>query len=494
MALAPGGGLYGYGTFTVSDVALSDTPTPLLVDTGSVLSSRAIECDTPQHVRHQTLHLFDVPPMAGGAPAARADWVDVPVLETTISSIGIDGRTLALGGVLGGDLLQRFSVEVKAAEGGPSISLHTEDVDCSCTIADGCAASLNFRLAGGGSILFGTEEHIYPPTRVTLDVCLEPAADPLRRGIKCRVRDESGGPGQGRTNYAAGYETDQPPGADMRLLVATGFPGLLISANAWDRVHGYGAARALLDAGPFVNLQLPRDPKCAPSNSAGFRVVEIKLGDESGCSKAGGQPCASALALVGREGLLGACGELARSRRIRYAAGHPTDGDSGRHQGGGIDYGPTCDTSVGCPSAGTSTCLQCVDRTACGAPDRCNDLTQPAAAFVEIASGMSVYLTDDSAPILQEINNDVRYQISDVEGVIGTSLLARLSARIDYPSNRFVATCAPGDTGCAVYPRYACPNQVADCGRHGLESSRVCNPPSAIPTDGSICRPAPFVN
>ena len=480
------GGLLAFGTFAAQGET-AGAPLPLLVDTGSVYSTRAIADGTgaKEQIRTETLRLFDVPASGAGDPVARASFDDVLILDAPLAPVGIADRVLALGGVLAGDLLQRFSIELSYANGAGSIALQKADPACSCAVADTCAATFPFTLAGGGTLMFGDRVQLYPPTRVTLDACLEPASDPLGRGVACIIRDVGG-----RTRHAPGYEPDQPPGtgADVRLLVATGFPGVLIGAGAWDRLHGKGEARKLLQAGPFVELHLTRD-------TAPFRVVRVSLGDESGCDTGGN--CSAALAIVGREGLLGPCGELARSRRIRYRASHPDDPLAG------IGFGPACPSTFsgpGCPLQGASSCLVCLSGSACGAPDRCNDRDQPAAPYVELGGGLPVFLADDIAPLLQEGNLDVRPLLSDIEGVVGTDLLARLETRIDYPNNRVIARCAAGSPtsgagACATFPRFACAGQVNDCGLRGMESDRVCNPPSSIPlydrAKGSQCLRAP---
>jgi hypothetical protein len=112
-----------------------------------------------------------------------------------------------------------------------------------------------------------------------------------------------------------------------------------------------------------------------------------------------------------------------------------------------------------------------------------------------------VWVVADDAPILQEVNFDVRPGLSDVEGVIGTSLLARLAARVDYPASRVLLRCGAADPACATFPAFHCPDkpEVNDCGVRGSSSEALCNPPSSIPIspqvpDGGaspICLPSP---
>jgi hypothetical protein len=139
---------------------------------------------------------------------------------------------------------------------------------------------------------------------------------------------------------------------------------------------------------------------------------------------------------------------------------------------------------VGAAPTGPS-CLTRVAGQACGAPDRCDDRDQPAAPFVELGGPVNAWLADDSTPLLQEVNLDVRPRLSDVEGIVGTELLAHLRLRIDYPNSRMIVRCALGDTRCQVHQRYVCPSQVSDCGPRGDQADAVCSPPSSIP---AVCQ------
>ena len=475
IAVSIGNGLAARGSLPTTPVPATGTdPFPLLIDTGTVLTTRA--AGGPPVIDNTRLMLLAQPDDG----AARGQFDDVAVLFAPLNPVGIDSITAQYGGILAGDLLQRFSLGLDYQ--APAITLRRAEPDCSCQLADrpvpssvdggagdgladpGCNAVMNFTLAGGGKVALGDQIYSYPPTRVTLDACLEAAADPLARGVDCKTGDGSTG------RYSAGYETDQPPGIDIRLLVATGFDGMILGASAWDRLRGAGSAQHLL-ASPSHSLYF-----------AGDSPVPAAVGHIGPGSCAAGN-CVS-LALVGREGLLGACGELARSRRLRWRAVHKTA--PGR--------APDCGVSDSdCPPTGVG-CLQCLSTSGCGDPNRCNDVNQAAAAYVELPPPLDVYIVDDTAPILQGVNDDVRPALSDVEGVVGTSVLRQLALRIDYPHRRMIARCAGVATDaklCTTYPRYACAERVNDCGPRGVDSPRLCNAPSAITSLDNICLSAP---
>ena len=103
---------------------------------------------------------------------------------------------------------------------------------------------------------------------------------------------------------------------------------------------------------------------------------------------------------------------------------------------------------------------------------------------------LTVYIVPDTAPILQEVNFDVQPTLAAVEGVVGSELLARLEARIDYPNQRVIASCGCVP-GCTAYPRYACATGDSAVGDCGSEASTLCNPPSSIVPGGPLCLPAP---
>ncbi len=432
----------------------------LLVDTGTVLTAHS----TPGSSRllEERLRLLD----RGGV--ARAEFPGPKVLETPLGSSGVDARTIDLsnGGILGGDLLSGYSVAIDYA--APSLVLGPPLLGCSCALADQCAAVLPFALTGGGTWQLGDEIHTYPPTRVAIDVCLAPRVDPLKRGVPCV---------QGGTLNIVDYEVTGKPGVDARLLLATGFPSLLLGASAWDRLQGPGKAGAAL-AGASSQVYFP-------GRSQPVKAARANLG-EPGMQRA-------ALALVSRLGLLGPCGELARSRRLRAFQAQPLEQRDPKEA-------PDCRAAASdCPPDKTS-CLQCLKKSeTLGAMckdahgiDRCNDRNQPAAAFVEIDDPIEVYIVDDAAPILQEINFDTHPALPAIEGIAGTELLARLALRVDYPNRRLVAHCA-SPSGCSIYPAYGCPNttETEDCGRNGQDAAALCHPPSAIPpagaTPGPVC-------
>ena len=227
--------------------------------------------------------------------------------------------------------------------------------------------------AGQTRITIGNDLYTYPPTRVILDACLEPLPDPRRDHARALA------PGDSCPSHPAYV----PSGVDVKLVVATGFPGVALSANAYDRLRGAGAADALL-AGPLTTLHLV-DPADEGPIGAGVQVATSTLGH----ARAAGDLGASPLALVsGKEPFFGPCASLARSRRIRraYIASTPDDGSHPGHCSGELcclidESGPAARSCMG---AGGDYNYQCGQST--NHSTICNDSSSdtPAAAVVEL--------------------------------------------------------------------------------------------------------------
>jgi hypothetical protein len=234
-----------------------------------------------------------------------------------------------------------------------------------------------------------------------------------------------------------------------------------LSANAYDRLRGAGAAQALL-AGPLTTLHLV-DPADEGPVGAGVQVATSTLGR----APAAGDPGASPLAFVsGNEQFFGPCASLARSRRIRraYIAATPADADFENAHPGQCSGEHCCmiDLARPCFGAGGDYAKQCHDST--NGANICSDSSKdtPAAAVVELKSPLSIYVMPDLTPLLVGINADVRPTAATVDGVIGTAALAQLVATIDYPASRFIAQCVREDD-CVAYPRLSLPSPL-DCG------------------------------
>ncbi len=446
-----------------------DTPFATVIDTGSPLTAYDAHEPAPS-ARRGVFRLFS----AATPPVARFEIRDITLFETPLRSVGLDPAAAPVGGVLGGDNLSRFVVGLDY-RATPTVSLFSTLQSCSCELASDCDAVFPFTLAGGqNAIALGQGVYSYPPTRVLLDACLEPLADPISRNEVCSTSD-----GDASIPPTAPYLAS---GIDVKVIVSTGFPGFAVSSGAFDRLRGQGAAEALLAGAGAEKLHLP-DPSDDGADGSGLTVAAAALGGFQ----------TAALALVSRELYFGPCEQLARSRRQRRfppGANIPEVPPSECVQNN-LTPKPewrycerACLQTGLSPNALDQACLSQVSSRGLSQAV-CDDASpqSPTASVVELEGPLPTYVLSDTAPLLQGISSDVQPNQPEVEAVIGTEVLKRLTTTIDYPNRRVVARCAEG-ADCLTYPRFI---DADECGYR-------CAKPAAIftaPNPGGACAPAP---
>jgi len=466
---------------------LLDVATPL-----SVVSDAAGR--PPQPFRHGQVQLNATQPN-GTQGVPRLLLCDVPLLRGNQAASefrlerqapgGPLASSGALGAVLGGDLFARFALTLRFAESmsaklEPQFSLDDSDITPSCFIDD---AVLPFQPVGGDlQILFGDPVLTYRPTRITVAACVEPVADPFIYGpakrniepcidpmrLEAVSRDPSSGPiiqalfhktcesitdlaalGDAVESYRLRRPAYQPSGVNMRFLVSTAVPDLLLSETACRRLSD-GGQRCQCDESQKVKLRLPG--LNGPQPDGAFFI-------ESGCPLRLGGTGRAALALVARELQLSPCAELARSRRQRYAlpATSPPPG---------IPAEPACLREACLENLARQPGLT-LDRcayTGMQLDQACDDHRAPVASYVEIGGPQDdpmlpddtilALVVPDSARVLQSANTDLRNMTSQIDGVLGVSLLTRLKTVVDYPQNRLVLSCrcsSSTDRVCRAY-------------------------------------------
>lgn len=425
----------------------------LLIDTGIPLTAYdSGDGEIAAEIGSLSLFSMDEP----AVPRLRL--TKIQLFSTPLRSVGLDPG-FKVEAVLGGDQLARFAVsfdyrvDKTTSARSSQISFLTSLNACSCDLADSCEAVLPFTIQGGQqTIALKRGLYLYPPSRVLLDGCIEPLADPISRDLACTDTNAV---------VQAAYRTS---GVDIKFLVATGFPGLALSTSAYARLRGTVAATAIEAQAPIM-LHLP-DAANDGNESKGLPVRLASLGSAD----------RDALALVSKEFFYGPCAELARSRRQRR-------------------FPPQAQLPDSDPRSRDSACVFSRSRTpldpqvrACatqtGGASGCDDDANntPIAAVLEFAGTIPIYVIDNLSPLFLSINADLNPTVAVVEGVIGTELLQRLSSTIDYPSGRFVAHCSQTDVNsreCLTYRRYIKSNQCA----------RDCTPPSALANDasGGLC-------
>lgn len=516
-----------------SPFLLVDTATPLSVFVPAVTAP-------PLPFRHGEVNLRSFH-QSGELGAVRVLICDVPMIRTNLNpgEFRLDrggASTGPLGGVVGGDLLARFAVSLTfagtLANKSAQLTLTRSDIGTTCQLDD---AVLPFRPLGGQlAVGVGDAVVTYPATRVTVSACVEPLADPLRpEGEVSCLDHEAALTAQVNLTQALNDANSQTPrdeptierianwlkalqqvtsqdcqsapdptdlsnviadqrllrpafypsGADMQFLVSTAVPDLILSETACKRLGD--PSRCQCTSGQ-VKLRLP-----------GLNPTDADA--EVGCPIQLGSSTLSALALVARQRYLSACGELARSRRQRYAL--PS-----------LGVRPVLETdctTTSCQDCRRSACLidllrePSMSSRRCGysGPDpqyACDDDKSPVAAVVELGGPqyaavvppgtgpdrVDALVVPDTARILQSANADIRSDGPQIDGVIGLTLLSRLSTTIDYPQQRVAWSCRCGDDVghvCRAY-RGTTYNAADSCSQDGQLQ---------IPNDygRSACRP-----
>jgi hypothetical protein len=442
----------------------------MLIDVGTPITVVSdVAGGAAQPFRHGQVQIDATLP-DGGEGAARFLLCDVPLIrgDQPQSEFRLErqepGGALAttgpLAAVLGADLFTRFGLTLQWRGGAspkePYLSIHKSDVAPSCMV-DG--AVLPFTPVGGDLLVqVGDAVVTYLPNRVTVPACIEPIADPLAfRPTGASVQaciDESKlneAQCQSATTedaVALGSAVDEQhlrrpaydaSGVNMRFLLSTAVPDLLLSETACRRLAG-GDKRCQCDDSQKVSIRLPglNGPQ-----SGGAPAVE------KGCKLRLGGGGRSALALVARGLHLSPCAELARSRRQRYALPALTPPT-------GVTLAPSCLREAclqNLAREGNLTIERCA-YTGMQVEQACDDHQAPVAAYVELGGPpddpllpddtIEALVVPDTAGLLQSVNADLRNMTSQVDGVIGVSLLQRLHTVVDYPQNRLVLRCRCG--------------------------------------------------
>jgi len=440
---------------------------------GSAAGTQFLRCDIPVVRSSQTVADF------------RLRWADQPLLP--------------LGGVIGGDQLSQFALSLRFA-GSPatgesaSLLLSRGDIATWCRID---RAVLPFKPVGGElSVELGDTVITYPASRVTIGACVEPLANPLSENAMTacvtmnRVKDalmqvsdqltklsQASPRDEERISRLTSYQqtlrglsdngqcgdaseallgdmTDElglresaytVSGTNMRFLLATALPELVLTATACRRLTGKSCT---CDTKDLVPIALP-----------GLNSIRTKEGNfaeqpDYGCRIPLGDAFHAALALVAKQRQLSPCDELARSRRQRYALRPVTASDAPHEQ---------CLRNLCVRNLGRDPALlnrRC-GYTGLDADLACNDRLSPVASWIELGGPSPSGITDklealvvpDSAAMIQSANADIRNLSAQVDGIIGVSVLRRMYSTIDYPQARLELSCRCGDqsTACHAY-------------------------------------------
>jgi hypothetical protein len=390
-----GGGVTGDGALVAMAKAPSiggGQPFQMLVDTASPITilSAPAGGGTPSPTPH-AFELLDATADATAADPApvRARFQGIGVFTFPLGPAG-DAATLPLG-VLGGDLLRGFSIELRFAApcpGAPAPIAGVPGPRCSSLtfwrhqgataafLEDAGYAVLDFSAYGGGETTARTTPDTFglrapvtlPPTRVVLRTCAAPEAFvPDVRPPNCCSR---------------GTEVTLATGVDLSLLLATGVGPLVLSQAAWTRVLPKLAAAPAMSSGPLLIATWP-----TPIPAMWSTIPRVALVDMETLPQNDPGPCV----------------ELGRSRRLEWVA---------RQQQAHPDV---------------AACVQ-----PCDTDPREPDKAQNSAAYLELGGSIPVAVVADSEAYLQALRFDVRPEGPEIDGLIGAGALAPARLEVDY--------------------------------------------------------------
>lgn len=333
-----------------------------------------------------------------------------PCANTTANyrcEVGKDGALQSVHFTIGADLLagDALRLELGADQAFLLPDIAGSDTDRS----DACDALFSQPFRGGGTLLLGGTELPYVGRRIAISACAAPlfplppldpdgaTAAPAATGSVAKA----GGPALGRAVVPSGPQHGLPlrdRGVDLLLVASTAVGVTLLSESAYDR---YALASNLP-----LSASLPRDGAVTLQSG---RIV-------------GRNATVSSIALVGKSTKRGACGDVYAHRYLTFSD----------------ELSRCAPAQPNCP---------------------CDDLPCGAPAVVELPTAVPVLVIADAEPLLLGLRTELRPDEAEVDGVLGTDVLARLSVDIDYPNNRLLARCAAPADGATCLARPEYPNR-----------------------------------
>jgi hypothetical protein len=380
--------LLGYERFsstdrpTVADTSrlLVASEIPITVVDGSVMEAGAVE------LARTSLAVLDA---NSTEVVGRAIFWDVAALRMILPSLGPAGQSERYDGILGGDLLRKYSVRLvydkdttcalpwrDSGFAPPSIKFSAALSDSDEELgADGFAV-IDYRLAGGGTAMVDDRELQFGATRVAVGVCVEPDpywpdAEPVMT-VDC-------------TNLEAQLEALIPvTGVDAFGLIATGTQPLVFTESFYEILSGQMGPGWPAGGETATTIDLPE-------GTVGAAVVQL-----------------TRVALVGdRHNNRGPCAELALRRRIDLALRH-------------------CPTRVRSEVAKRGASVLEVD-------------TQRFTGSLQ--ASLPAYRIPDSTMMMSGLQAEVSTQIPGIDLLVGAALLRHFEMWIDYPDSRLVMRC-----------------------------------------------------
>jgi hypothetical protein len=428
---------------------------PMVIDTGSPVTILA--GTAAAGTLEPTTRGFDLLDATAAKPIpVRARFRGLELFTLPLGPVG-DAAT-APGGVLGGDLLHAFSVEMRfaapcgdvALAGVPTADGGASDADagaadagdgtsdagvtmgaaatpgtCSSVtfwshqdaslafLEDAGYAVLRFAPFGGGETtanappgFLGLQGPVtLPATRVVFRACaVPPTFTPTGPREQCCTR---------------GAELGLPRGIDLSLLFSSGVGPLVLSQAAWTRVATKLTTAPAMTSAPLYVATWPTPIAASWATIPRFALVDgfepPSTGDE------------------------GPCVDLGRARRIEWIAtqqqAHPD----------------------------LAACVEACDTDPTNTSDALN-----SAAYIELGGAIPVAVVADEEPYLQALRFDIRPEGPDIDGVVGAGALGVSRVEVDYLSNpnRAIFSCEAGATRDTCFASARCPHLPDHSSQH----------------------------
>jgi hypothetical protein len=419
-AIAGAGALLAHarlpGTGTRFDMVV-DTSSPVTILDPAILGAPA--ATGTLQIQQQGFDLLGGVVTATGDPAIRARFRGIGLFELPLGAVGAAG--MMPGGVLGGDLMHAFSMEMRfacpgaapvdagasadggaPADGGASADGGAGGPECSSVtfwphqgaslgfLEDAGYAVLRFKLYGGGettaqspSDFLGLRAPVtLPASRVVLRGCAAP--EPFSPTV------------QPKACCSRGDEITNATGVDLALLLATGVGPMVLTQSAFARIAATLPTPPTMTDGPLLVATWPATIPAQWTTLPRFALVD------------GGEPPPT--------GDEGPCVDLGRARRLEWASAQTVA--AGELETPFAPHPPVAACVQGCDTDPNETTL-----------------ALNSAAYIEIGGAIPVAVVLDSEPYLQALRFDIRPEGPDIDGVVGAAALGAARLELDYLSD-----------------------------------------------------------
>jgi hypothetical protein len=359
----------------VTSDGLAREGAPALLDTASpvTLWHEANPARGPE-VQRRTLSVLGA---SEGAAPVRAIFRGVNTIAVPLEPLSPGAAAPA--GILAGDLLSQFSLEI--GFGSPQMTLWERQPAGDAFLSAAGYAVLRVGLWGAGELnAAGPSDGIgprgpyqYPASLVVLRACAAPEPFAAEAPLPACCQP--------------GMERALATGADLSLLLGTGHGPIILGQSAWQRVR----ARLGAAAPPMTARKLFLPTAKDGIDAEWTQVPRLALVDREA------DPTANP----------GACVELGRARRLEQVA---------------VRQAMSAEVAA-CP-------LRCdLDPRSDNAGWAHN-----SAGYLELAGELPVAVVPDGAPLLQALRAEVRPEGPEIDGIIGAGALRSARLELDYRS------------------------------------------------------------